>query len=297
MEPWSAPPASRVGSQFAWRFILMFGAVAPAVVGVFMHLQPKEVAFKEQKRLSRWTTSRVSRAEAAGHRKASATASAGLWEAVKSEPLVWRKLLGTGGGWFFFDWSFYGNHLLQGKILGLILPGDTAADAWENISLDIVGIFVVLFAIQLFPWAGVRWLQFWGFFSGGVCCLLIGLLWPALIDNTSGILLVIYYIQYGSYWIPNTTTYVMSALVYKPSIRGTLNGLSAAAGKVGAIIGVTAFTKMFEVCDDKTGDDHQQCINDAVQRVMFTSFAAACGGMFCTIYGVGLEPTGAKNKK
>jgi len=60
---------------------------------------------------------------------------------------------------------------------------------------------------------------------------------------------------------------------------------------------VTAFTKMFEVCDDKTGDDHQQCINDAVQRVMFTSFAAACGGMFCTIYGVGLEPTGAKNKK
>ena len=32
-------------------------------------------------------------------------------------------------------------------------------------------------------------------------------------------------------------------------------------------------SKMFEVCDDKTGDDHQQCINDAVQRVMFTSFA------------------------
>lgn len=287
----------------------MFGAVAPIIVLYFMMRQPNKVTQKEMKRLTKWNSKRLSAITPSGDHfelpvegKVNKATSAGLWTEIKNEPLIWRKMLGTGGSWLFFDWSFYGNHLLQGKILAQIIPGDTATDAWENISLDLVGVGVVILSILLLPWAGVRWLQFWGFFAGGVCCLLIGLLWDPMIDNTNGVLLALYYLQYGSYWIPNTTTYTMSALVYKPSIRSTMNGISAAAGKVGAIIGVTLFTLLFDECDGKdkaepadgSRSEYNDCVADTVQVVMFTSMAAAIAGMFCTMYGVGLEPTGMK---
>ena len=37
---------------------------------------------------------------------------------------------------------------------------------------------------------------------------------------------------YGSYWIVNVTTYAMPSYAFAPNIRATLNGFSAATGKV-----------------------------------------------------------------
>ena len=89
---------------------------------------------------------------------------------------------------------------------------------------------------------------------------------------------------YGSYWITNVTTYVMSALVYKPSIRSTLNGLSAAAGKVGALLGTTIFQQMLDDCDTTS------CTNQAVSTIMYICMGMAAAGLVCTIFGVGVEP-------
>merc|ERR1719482_2176742 len=41
---------------------------------------------------------------------------------------------------------------------------------------------------------------------------------------------------------PNTTTFVLPVEVYPTLIRSTCHGISAAAGKVGAVIGVVAFS-------------------------------------------------------
>merc|ERR1719440_2662012 len=41
---------------------------------------------------------------------------------------------------------------------------------------------------------------------------------------------------------PNTTTFVIPVEVYPTMIRATCHGVSAAAGKVGAVIGVVAFS-------------------------------------------------------
>jgi len=289
-----------IGAQISWRYVLMFGALAPCVVMIIMKMQPTKVAKEDEERTTqlnsqRITTSRNSVA-AAGLSKDQASASGGLLEEIKNHPGIVRKMLGTGGGWLFFDWSFYGNHLLSGKILKIILPGDMGTSGFLHISFDVVGIIVVLFAIPLFSYAGVRWLQFWGFAGTAVTTLLIGVLWPALINNINGVLLLLYYLSYGTYWIANVTTYTMSTLLYPPTIRGTMNGLSAACGKVGAIIGVTLFTKMFEVCDTKVGLDHDTCINDTVPRVMYISMATGLCGMLVTLYGCGLERTGSKSE-
>merc|ERR1719191_397211 len=43
---------------------------------------------------------------------------------------------------------------------------------------------------------------------------------------------------------PNTTTFVIPVEIYPTVVRATCHGLSAAAGKVGAVIGTVAFSPM-----------------------------------------------------
>merc|ERR1719171_1300683 len=43
---------------------------------------------------------------------------------------------------------------------------------------------------------------------------------------------------------PNTTTFVIPVEVYPTLVRATCHGISAAAGKVGAVIGAAAFSPM-----------------------------------------------------
>lgn len=231
---------TQTGYDWSWRYILMFGCVAPTFAAIFMKLQPKAIATVEKVAVERWTTERISRASRASSALGGpatlpsngATARSGLWQSIKEEPGVWLKFLGTAGGWFFFDIAFYGNHLLQFRVLKLIIPGsDVGVVAFENIGVDSVGIIFTLGIIPLLPRTGVRWMQVIGFTFTATMSLIIALGWANLRQKNGGILLGCYCLLYGSYWITNVTTYVMSALVFKPSIRSTLNGLSAASGK------------------------------------------------------------------
>jgi PHS family inorganic phosphate transporter-like MFS transporter len=49
---------------------------------------------------------------------------------------------------------------------------------------------------------------------------------------------------------PNTSTFILPSIVYSPECRSTLNGLSAAAGKLGALVGAT----LFEPAAESFGD-------------------------------------------
>lgn len=130
-----APKSVNEGWDWSWRYILVFGAVAPAFCALFMHMQPAKVVETSKTRISQWNERRISRASRAsavsppslssarsGATASTGTASTGLWLDIKDDPGVWWKFLGTAGGWFFFDWAFYGNHLMQPRILGLIMP-------------------------------------------------------------------------------------------------------------------------------------------------------------------------------
>jgi PHS family inorganic phosphate transporter-like MFS transporter len=76
---------------------------------------------------------------------------------------------------------------------------------------------------------------------------IIGLFWTPLSNNQS-LLLILYsgtflFANYG----PNTTTFILPSVTYSEECRSTLNGMSAAAGKVGALVGASVFAPAAEM--------------------------------------------------
>lgn len=84
-----------------------------------------------------------------------------------------------------------------------------------------------------------------------VLYFVIGFGWNS-IKNTKVLLLLLYggtffFANFG----PNSTTFVLPSMTYSPKCRSTLNGVSAAAGKLGAFLGAT----MFEPLSESMGND------------------------------------------
>lgn len=52
--------------------------------------------------------------------------------------------------------------------------------------------------------------------------------------------LTFFFANYG----PNTTTFILPSLVYSAECRSTFNGLSAACGKLGALVGASLFAPL-----------------------------------------------------
>ena len=71
----------------------------------------------------------------------------------------------------------------------------------------------------------------------------------------------IYLILYGITFFfqnfgPNSTTYIIPSLIFSPTHKGTCHGISAAFGKLGAILGAYTFIFMTDhYCSDQECDD------------------------------------------
>jgi PHS family inorganic phosphate transporter-like MFS transporter len=83
--------------------------------------------------------------------------------------------------------------------------------------------------------------------------------WPFLLVFLYG--MTFFFANYG----PNTTTFILPSLLYSPECRSTLNGISAAAGKIGALVGAT----LFGPAATSLGDDHVMMICSGVAVVAF----------------------------
>jgi PHS family inorganic phosphate transporter-like MFS transporter len=202
------------------------------------------------------------------------------WHAVKNEPDLCNKLLGTAVTWFLFDVLFYGNTLFEPIVLeaafghskttaasshGGDAPNDddsssiellrqAATDSLLLTSIVLLGCAVADYWIGRTSPCGLeqtpRYFMVQGFAVMTLLYLIIGYFWNEL--RRIPVLLValyrltFFFANYG----PNMTTIVMPSLVYSPNCRSTLNGLCAAAGKFGAWTGAT----LFEPAADKFGD-------------------------------------------
>ena len=80
-----------------------------------------------------------------------------------------------------------------------------------------------------------------GFAAMAVLYTAIGMNWsylrhyPAALITLYG--LTFFFANYG----PNTTTFILPSLLYAPEHRSTWNGISAACGKLGALVGASMF--------------------------------------------------------
>jgi len=152
------------------------------------------------------------------------------------------RLVGTGGTWFLFDVIFYGNivfspFVLKGvfdaapaKIAGLTtvlsciaLPGLYLASYKSNSMgrkrMQILG-FSVLAMLYLF-------LSILNFFGEGKLPALVFILYAA----------TFFFFNFG----PNATTFCLPAETFDKSVRSFFNGISAACGKAGAVLGASFF--------------------------------------------------------
>ncbi|RYP41742.1 hypothetical protein DL767_000758 [Monosporascus sp. MG133] len=157
----------------------------------------------------------------------------------------WRNmkvLIGTTMSWFFLDLAFYGLGLNNHIVLEAIGYAD-GASLYEILFNGAVGT-IILAAAGSLPgyWTAIvtidtfgrRNLQVFGFVFLTVIFCILGFMYHSL-DKTS---LLILYVMANFFfnWGPNTTTFIVPGECYPTRYRSTGHGLSAAMGKIGAII-------------------------------------------------------------
>ncbi|CAM9177736.1 unnamed protein product [Chrysoparadoxa australica] len=157
-----------------------------------------------------------------------------------------KKLLGTGGSWFLFDLTFYSNTLFEPEVLESAFSssgtGDALMDtAWKAALLSFISAPGYAFAVILMGKIGARRIQLQGLLMMSLLYLAIGLSFSRLRGHP--VLMVALYgaTFFFSNFGPNSTTFVLPSITFPPHVRSSLNGVSAACGKGGALLGALAF--------------------------------------------------------
>jgi len=89
---------------------------------------------------------------------------------------------------------------------------------------------------------GARWLSIWGFIIMAVAFAALAATFQASPDGLSGLKFFLFcVITFSLNFGPNVSTYVLPASSFPHDVRTTFHGLSAACGKVGAVIGAFGY--------------------------------------------------------
>ncbi|THZ58823.1 inorganic phosphate transporter [Aureobasidium pullulans] len=161
----------------------------------------------------------------------------------------YRTLVATSLTWLSLDLAFYGLGMNDYTTLELIWsnnPNQTEplyqsllANAWQSLLIvslgAIIGNILTMISINRL---GRRMIQINGFFWLFVLFLVIGTSYRKLMDTQRSSVLVVLYIltQIFFNFGPNTTTYIIPAEVFPTRYRCTAHGISAAFGKLGAVL-------------------------------------------------------------
>ena len=177
------------------------------------------------------------------------------------------------------DVLFYGNTLFQPIVVEAAFgsaESDSPIHVLQKTSID--SLILTSIALPGYAVAGLligkrtccvlqtpRYVMLQGFAAMSVLYFAIGSNWsylrhyPVLLVTLYG--LTFFFANYG----PNTTTFIMPSLIFSPECRSTLNGISAASGKLGALLGAT----LFAPAADKWGSDMVMIICSGVAIVSF----------------------------
>lgn len=272
--------------DLAWRLILAFGSIPGLVL---MYLRKKQMNQAHDGEEIASIVSHIPNEDPIDDqhvlqhsgRSNDSGGNRGIWNAIQNEENLVRKILGTAGTWFLFDVVFYGNTLFQPVVIktafGYDNNDDDNVDQYESMlrnvrdsflltMIALPGYFITIaligrkleplnFLPTRYSHFGIlhltpRFIQIQGFAIMSILYCIIGYSWNDLTQHHI-ILIVLYgstffFSNYG----PNTTTFMLPSLTFSPDCRSTLNGISAASGKAGALLG----SIVFEPLADKYGD-------------------------------------------
>eukprot|EP00877_Chromochloris_zofingiensis_P008276 jgi/Chrzof1/3701/Cz13g05200.t1 len=166
-------------------------------------------------------------------------------------------LFGTTMSWFLLDIAYYCQNLFNPKVLAdigyseAVKATSTGNDIYDSM-MSIAGgnaIIVLMglvpgyyFTVALVEVIGRNTIQYMGFAMMTILLVIVSAAYNPLRANAIWAFIVWYaLVFFFANFGPNTTTFIIPGECYPTRYRSTCHGLSAAMGKLGAIIGVYGF--------------------------------------------------------
>ncbi|KAG0452682.1 hypothetical protein HPP92_025346 [Vanilla planifolia] len=250
-------------ADYVWRIVLMLGAV-PAVLTYYWRMKMPETA-----RYTALVARNIKQAAADMSRvlhvhieeddmtKAESTKAEGKRFGLLTSEFVRRHglhLVGTTTTWFFLDIAFYSQNLFQKDIFSAVgwLPKANTMGALEEMykiarAQTLIALCSTIpgywFTVGLIDVVGRFFIQLMGFAM--MTAFLLGLAVPyhhwTTKGNHTGFVVMYAFTFFFANFGPNSTTFIVPAEIFPARLRSTCHGISAAAGKAGAIVGSFGF--------------------------------------------------------
>ncbi|TYH43741.1 hypothetical protein ES332_D11G148200v1 [Gossypium tomentosum] len=279
MASFHAPPyeVDPVGStvpeaDYVWRIVLMVGAL-PAALTYYWRLKMPE-------------TARYTALVAKNAKQAASDMSKVLQMDIEAEPQKIEQekiryglfskefakrhglhLLGTTTTWFLLDIAFYSQNLFQKDIFSAIgwIPSAKTMNALEEVykiarAQTLIALCSTVpgywFTVAFIDIMGRFAIQLMGFFFMTVFMFALAIPYDHWIhkDNRIGFVVMYSLTFFFANFGPNATTFVVPAEIFPARLRSTCHGISAAAGKLGAMVGAFGFLYLAQNKDKAKAD-------------------------------------------
>ncbi|KAG1361394.1 inorganic phosphate transporter 1-4 [Cocos nucifera] len=298
------PVASTVAeADYVWRIILMFGAI-PAALTYYWRMKMPE-------------TARYTALVAKNAKQAAADMSKVLQveleeEQAKVEQMTGKQanafglfskkflarhglhLLGTTTTWFLLDIAFYSQNLFQKDIFSAIgwIPKAATMNALEEVfriarAQTLIALCGTVpgywFTVGLIDIIGRFTIQVMGFFMMTVFMLALAIPYDhwTTPGNHIGFIVMYAFTFFFANFGPNSTTFIVPAEIFPARLRSTCHGISAASGKLGAIVGSFGFLYLAQN-HDPAKTDHGYPPGIGVRNSLFLLAGCNLLGFFFT---------------
>ncbi|KAB1219235.1 putative inorganic phosphate transporter 1-5 [Morella rubra] len=274
--PYDVSPAGSLPPQadYVWRIIVIFGAI-PAALTYYWRMKMPETA--------RYTALVANNAKQAAQDMSKVLQVEIIAQEEKTDEFVQNPgnsfglfskqfakrhglhLVGTTVCWFLLDIAFYSQNLFQKDIFSAVgwLPTAKSMSALQEVykiarAQTIIAICGLIpgywFTVALIDRLGRFWIQLQGFFFMTVFMFALAIPYNHWKKNRVGFVVMYSMTFFFANFGPNSTTFIVPAEIFPARLRSTCHGISAACGKVGAIVGAFGFLYAAQSTNPKLTD-------------------------------------------
>ncbi|KAK0204661.1 phosphate transporter [Desarmillaria ectypa] len=260
--------------DYMWRLLIGIGCV-PGVIALYFRLTiPETPRFTmDIERNIQQASADISNVLTTGKSEENpdaiiqrAEAPRATWADFRAHFGQWHNgkiLLGTAYSWFALDIAFYGLGLNSSIILEAIGFGTPLTSGSQKVYDNLKNIAVgnlILSAAGLIPgyWVcflfidswGRKPIQLMGFIMLTIIFVIMGFGYDALTKTKSASDAFVFLYCLANFFQnfgPNTTTFIIPGEVFPTRYRSTAHGISAASGKLGAIVAQVGFARLKDI--------------------------------------------------
>ncbi|KAK2455794.1 inorganic phosphate transporter 1-4 [Trifolium repens] len=254
-------------ADYVWRIILMFGAI-PALLTYYWRMKMPETArytalVAKNTKQATADMSKILQVEIEAEQENVQQLDQTQRQSNENDFGLFTKrflrrhglhLLGTAITWFLLDIAYYSQNLFQKDIFSAIgwIPEAKTMSALEEVykiarAQTLIALCSTVpgywFTVALIDRIGRFTIQLMGFFFMTVFMFALAIPYHHWTTNGNQIGFVVMYSLtfFFANFGPNATTFIVPAEIFPARLRSTCHGISAAAGKAGAMVGSFGF--------------------------------------------------------